>query len=202
MVEKKYSKAKRLVRELEQREADLLQLLQEKDSEYNALVRSLKDRVIRLEQELMDTQRQAGFPIQLPHDKPVTPQLSRRQQQTSIQPLLLQLGAELSDTEISDISPDDGDKTATVERKVNTVAENNYVTSSIWLQFKACAKLVTCYWLTIWIEHKNLCCLLRSFFVFFCFFYEMFRFPWRRNWIELYPSMSFWMCQLQKQKVN
>lgn len=118
VVEKKYSKAKRLVRELEQREADLLQLLQEKDAEYNALVRSLKDRVIRLEQELLDTQRLAGLPVQLPHDKPVTPQLSRRQQQTSIQPLLLQLGAELSDTEISDISPDDGDKTATVERKV------------------------------------------------------------------------------------
>ncbi|KAJ1529944.1 hypothetical protein ONE63_006672 [Megalurothrips usitatus] len=119
VVEKKYSKAKRLVRELEQREADLLQLLQEKDAEYNALVRSLKDRVIRLEQELMDTQRRAGLPIQLPHDKPVTPQLSRRVQQTSVQPLLLQLGAELSDTEISDISPDDGEnKTATVERKI------------------------------------------------------------------------------------
>ncbi|XP_034249433.1 uncharacterized protein LOC117650265 isoform X3 [Thrips palmi] len=118
VVEKKYSKAKRLVRELEQREADLLQLLREKDTEYNALVRSLKDRVIRLEQELMDTQKRGGFPIILPHDKPVTPQLSRRMQQTSVQPLLLQLGAELSDTEISDISPDDGDKTATVERKM------------------------------------------------------------------------------------
>ncbi|XP_052122674.1 serine-rich adhesin for platelets isoform X2 [Frankliniella occidentalis] len=118
VVEKKYSKAKRLVRELEQRESDLLQLLQEKDTEYNALVRSLKDRVIRLEQELMDTQRRAGIPVVLPHDKPITPQMSRRALQTSVQPLLLQLGAELSDTEISDISPDDGDKTATVERKV------------------------------------------------------------------------------------
>jgi hypothetical protein len=35
-----------------------------------------------------------------------------------VKPLLQQLEAELSDTEISDISPEDGDKTATVERKV------------------------------------------------------------------------------------
>lgn len=130
------------MRELEQREADLLQLLQEKDTEYNALVRSLKDRVIRLEQELMDTQRRAGFPVQLPHDKPVTPQLSRRLQQTSVKPLLLQLGAELSDTEISDISPDDGDKTATVERKVIFVID--YCICSALLCFYLCDSIMVC----------------------------------------------------------
>jgi hypothetical protein len=52
VLEKKYSKAKKLLREFQQREQDLLhreefylQLLQEKDTEYNALVKTLKDRV-------------------------------------------------------------------------------------------------------------------------------------------------------------
>ena len=91
LLEKKYNKAKRLVREFWQRETDLLhreefylQLLQEKDTEYNALVKMLKDRVIQVEQELLDTQRRAGYPAQLPHDaanlRSVTPQLTRRQQ--------------------------------------------------------------------------------------------------------------------------
>lgn len=51
-LEKKYCKNKRLLREFQQRESDLLhredffmQLLQEKDTEYNALVKALKDRV-------------------------------------------------------------------------------------------------------------------------------------------------------------
>lgn len=52
-LEKKYCKAKRLLRDFQRRETDLLhredffmQLLQEKDTEYNALVKALKDRVI------------------------------------------------------------------------------------------------------------------------------------------------------------
>lgn len=59
-LEKKYSKAKQLVREFQQRELDMLhredfyqQLLQEKDTEYNALVKNLKDRIIALEQDLL-----------------------------------------------------------------------------------------------------------------------------------------------------
>ncbi|XP_046688595.1 LOW QUALITY PROTEIN: neurabin-2-like [Homalodisca vitripennis] len=51
ILEKKYYRAKRLLREFLQRETDLLhreefymQLLQEKDTEYNALVKALKDR--------------------------------------------------------------------------------------------------------------------------------------------------------------
>lgn len=59
VLEKKYNRAKRVVREFQQRELDMIhreefyqQLLQEKDTEYNALVKKLKDRVIELEQEL------------------------------------------------------------------------------------------------------------------------------------------------------
>nr|CAD7406891.1 unnamed protein product [Timema cristinae] len=128
-LEKKYGKAKKLLREFQQREQDLLhreefhlQLLQEKDTEYNALVKTLKDRVIQLEQELLETQRKAGLPAVLPYDstslRQLTPQLSRRHQALPAKPLLQQLETELSDTEISDISPEDGDKTATVERKM------------------------------------------------------------------------------------
>lgn len=133
-VERKYTKAKRLVRDYQQREVDMvhqeevyLQLLQEKDTEYNALVKRLKDRVISLEQKLHDTQRRAGLPVELPYDNAslrLTPQLGRRQPP---KPLFQKLDSGLSDTEISDLSPDgegDGDdddadgKTATVERKL------------------------------------------------------------------------------------
>lgn len=138
-VERKYAKAKRLVRDFQQREVDMvhqeeayLQLLQEKDTEYNALVKRLKDRVISLEQRLQDTQRRGGFPVELPYDAAsslrLTPQLARRQPP---KPLFQKLDSGLSDTEISDLSPDgcggglddddDDDnegKTATVERKL------------------------------------------------------------------------------------
>lgn len=124
-LDKKYSKAKRLVREFQQREADMvhreefyLQLLQEKDTEYNALVKKLKDRIINLEQELQETQRKAGFPILLPYDSTslkLTPQMTRKQPP---KPLFQKLETELSDTEISDLSPDGEVKTATVERKI------------------------------------------------------------------------------------
>lgn len=95
-----------------------MQLLQEKDNEYNALVKKLKDRVIHLEQELQDTQRKAGLPVYLPYDSAslrLTPQMTRKQPPKRFQ----KLDTGLSDTEISDLSPDgEDDKTATVERKV------------------------------------------------------------------------------------
>lgn len=124
-LEKKYNKAKHLVREFHQRELDMLhredfyqQLLQEKDTEYNALVKNLKDRIIALEQSLLETQRKAGLPMALPYDsislKQLTPQMTRRQP-----PKLFfqRLDPDFSDTEVSDASPEDG-KTATVERKL------------------------------------------------------------------------------------
>lgn len=54
-LEKKYTKLKKILKEFQQREADLLhreeyylQVLQEKDTEYNALVKALKDRVSKI----------------------------------------------------------------------------------------------------------------------------------------------------------
>lgn len=95
-----------------------MQLLQEKDNEYNALVKKLKDRVIHLEQELQETQIKAGLPIYLPYDSAslrLTPQMTRKQPPKRFQ----KLETGLSDTEMSDFSPDgEDDKTATVERKV------------------------------------------------------------------------------------
>ncbi|KAJ8320723.1 hypothetical protein KUTeg_002310 [Tegillarca granosa] len=71
-LEKKYHKAKKLIKEYQQREKDFLQeresMLQqqaEKNQQYDALVKSLKD---RLESELGNAQQAAGLPIQLPKD--------------------------------------------------------------------------------------------------------------------------------------
>lgn len=124
-LDKKYNKVKRIVRDYQQREIDMVhreefyqQLLQEKDTEYNALVKKLKDRVIHLESELEETQRKAGLPVTLPYDSTslkLTPQMTRRQPP---KPLFQKLDTELSDTEISDLSPDGEGKTATVERKM------------------------------------------------------------------------------------
>uniref|UniRef100_A0A2L2YDS9 Uncharacterized protein n=1 Tax=Parasteatoda tepidariorum TaxID=114398 RepID=A0A2L2YDS9_PARTP len=65
-LEKKYSRAKKYIKEFQKREKELIQWqeyhvqqLQEKDQEYNALVKALKDRAILLEQTLVGTQKQA-----------------------------------------------------------------------------------------------------------------------------------------------
>lgn len=125
-LERKYIKAKQLLREYQQRELDMMQredfyqqLLQEKDTDYNALVKSLKDRIIVLEHNLLETQRQMGLPPNLPLDETNLKQLTSSQinQKSLPKPLGLVLEADLSDTEFSDISPE-RDKRATVERKI------------------------------------------------------------------------------------
>ncbi|XP_044007565.1 uncharacterized protein LOC122852063 isoform X2 [Aphidius gifuensis] len=122
-MQQKYARARRAARELRTdivaRDEFYQQLLQEKDTEYNALVKTLKDRVIKLELELTETHTRFGLPVRLPYDGStkniVTPQLSRRQ----LPPPPSSASCQLSDTETSDLSsPDDGDKTATVERKL------------------------------------------------------------------------------------
>lgn len=95
--------------------------MQEKDTEYNALVKKLKDRIISLEQELQDTQLRAGLPVTLSDSSSLklTPQMSRKQPPKPL--FQKKIENEYSDLEISDLSPDgegeDG-KTATVERKI------------------------------------------------------------------------------------
>ncbi|KAK3591679.1 hypothetical protein CHS0354_040599 [Potamilus streckersoni] len=68
-LEKKYHKAKKLIKDYQLREKDFIQeresLLQqqiEKDQQYNALVKSLKDRIIQLEGDLNETLAAAGLP--------------------------------------------------------------------------------------------------------------------------------------------
>ncbi|XP_023240035.1 uncharacterized protein LOC111638542 isoform X2 [Centruroides sculpturatus] len=144
-LERKYIKAKKLIKEFQQREQDFLhqeefhiQQLQEKDHEYNALVKALKDRVILLEHDLVEMQKTAGLPVQLPYNnnnmKQITSQIKREISYTS-KPriatnisLLKKLEIDVSDGELSDsdvnkfaLSPDEEDeensKRSTVERK-------------------------------------------------------------------------------------
>ncbi|XP_076456552.1 uncharacterized protein LOC143290857 [Babylonia areolata] len=72
-LEKKYHKAKKLIKEYQQREKDFIQeresLLEqqsEKDQQYNDLVKNLKDRVFHLESELTEARKAAGLPPEPP----------------------------------------------------------------------------------------------------------------------------------------
>ncbi|XP_064466177.1 uncharacterized protein LOC135377585 isoform X1 [Ornithodoros turicata] len=126
-LEAKYARAKRLLRELQQRGQEAahreefhLHQLQEKDHEYNALVKALKDRVIILENCLSETQRAAGLPVQLPYDntmKLLTPQMKRRRPPPPAVPVSESDG---DDSLRCDLSPDEasGDhRRSTVERR-------------------------------------------------------------------------------------
>ena len=68
-VEKKYHKAKKMIKELQHKEQGFmqkeihLQLLREKDIEYMELVRILKDKIVDLEMKLIQVQKAAGLPV-------------------------------------------------------------------------------------------------------------------------------------------
>lgn len=126
-LEAKYARAKRLLRELQQRAHEArqreefhLHQLHEKDHEYNALVKALKDRVILLENCLTETQKAAGVPVQLPYDntmKLLTPQMKKRRPPPPAVPL-----SELDSDDClrCELSPDEvsGDhRRSTVERR-------------------------------------------------------------------------------------
>ncbi|RUS87599.1 hypothetical protein EGW08_004644 [Elysia chlorotica] len=77
-LEKKYHKAKKLIKDYQQREKDFIQereaLLEqqnEKDQQYNSLVKSLKDRIFTLEKDLKDVQKAAGLPEAVPRAEEV-----------------------------------------------------------------------------------------------------------------------------------
>ncbi|XP_076369581.1 uncharacterized protein LOC143256352 isoform X3 [Tachypleus tridentatus] len=140
LLEKKYSKAKKLIHEFQLREQDFLhqedyyiQQLQEKDEQYNGLVKGLKDRVILLEQNLLETQREAGLHVGLPYDNTIklsTPQLKKKFNLiTENRKVVRRLEIDMSDSELSDpeltkcgISPDEensnNSKVSTIERKI------------------------------------------------------------------------------------
>ncbi|XP_077290170.1 protein phosphatase 1 regulatory subunit spinophilin isoform X2 [Arctopsyche grandis] len=131
-LDSKYNKAKKLLRDFRQREIEMLhreefyqQVLQEKDTEYNSLVKTLKDRIIRLEVLLLETQKKAGVPVMLPYEpsaKQVTPQMTRRPPPEPFQ----RLDSWISDGDLSsEGSPQE--KTATVERR--TVVANATATT-------------------------------------------------------------------------
>ncbi|XP_077502201.1 uncharacterized protein LOC144113154 isoform X2 [Amblyomma americanum] len=126
-LEAKYARAKRLLRDLQQRAHEArqreeyhLHQLHEKDHEYNALVKALKDRVILLENCLTETQKAAGVPVQLPYDntmKLLTPQMKKRRPPPPAVPL-----SELDSDDClrCELSPDEvsGDhRRSTVERR-------------------------------------------------------------------------------------
>ncbi|XP_069165716.1 uncharacterized protein Spn isoform X13 [Procambarus clarkii] len=133
VLEKKYYKAKKIIKEYQGRERDFLHReeyhitqLEEKDSHYNALVKALKDRVIHLEGELTSVQKKAGMPVQVGGDVNAQPGLWNLQQsnqsalskQPPCKPSLCTLDPEISDTETSDTGTLEGDKANTVERKL------------------------------------------------------------------------------------
>ncbi|XP_054717292.1 uncharacterized protein LOC129226688 [Uloborus diversus] len=132
LLEKKYAKAKSYIKEFKRREKELIQWqeyhsqqLQEKDQEYNALVKVLKDRVILLEQTLLETQKSSGLPTRLPYNTPLKQVVPQYRNVISPPKFLHVQCHDLSDSDISDselqspFSPDDDfcDRRATMERK-------------------------------------------------------------------------------------
>ncbi|XP_035229541.1 neurabin-1-like [Stegodyphus dumicola] len=135
-LERKYSKAKKIIKEFQKREKDYiqqedfhLQQMQEKDQEYNALVKILKDRVILLEHTLSEVQKAAGLPIELPYDvHQLTPVLRKKNGVQSDSKLAFkQIEVDMSDgsdselgrrTQSPDAASEDSEKRSTVERKI------------------------------------------------------------------------------------
>ncbi|XP_055949749.1 uncharacterized protein LOC129984021 [Argiope bruennichi] len=131
-LDKKYSKVKHYIKEFQRREKELIQWqeyhvqqLQEKDQEYNSLVKALKDRIILLEQSLLETQKKAGLPSGLPYSTPLKQDIPQCRNVISPPKFLKVECPDLSDSEASDseiqspFSPDDEfcDKRATMERR-------------------------------------------------------------------------------------
>ncbi|XP_076316503.1 uncharacterized protein LOC143228922 isoform X3 [Tachypleus tridentatus] len=138
-LERKYIKAKKLIHEFQKREQDFLQREEyyiqqheEKDQEYNSLLKILKDRVILLEQNLMETQHVAGLPVSLPYDDTIkmsTPHINKKYRLLADNRKVRKLEVDVSDCESSDsdlnkyeISPSEEDsnsmKVATMERRL------------------------------------------------------------------------------------
>ena len=106
-LEKKYHKAKKLIKEYQSRERDFLQerdsLLQqqaEKDQQYNSLVKSLKDRIFQLEGELGEAQKAAGLPILIPDPSQRVPEVIAKESSIKVESAL---GTVMTQSQMSDL---------------------------------------------------------------------------------------------------
>ncbi|CAG0885598.1 unnamed protein product [Darwinula stevensoni] len=74
----KYSKAKRIIRELAKREKHWLTLVQDRDTEYETMLTALSQRVATLTQTLADVKQRTGLQLSLPTHPQITPLLEKR----------------------------------------------------------------------------------------------------------------------------
>ncbi|XP_013422089.1 uncharacterized protein LOC106182023 isoform X4 [Lingula anatina] len=123
VIEKKYHKAKKLIKEYQQRERELLQDREAKiqqqmelEQHYSLFVKKLKDRIFQLENNLVETQRAAGLPISLPKDNIALREINIQMTQGADAPInpvvaddISEVNSEISESDISfsePLSPD------------------------------------------------------------------------------------------------
>ncbi|CAH1788604.1 unnamed protein product, partial [Owenia fusiformis] len=123
-VERKYTKAKKIIKEYQKREKELSEAtLQQTETgqQYETVVDSLKDRIQQLEKDLAEAQRAAGLPIliptdqtpkTLPHIKPIAP---------------IALASSLPPADISDVSSDDEDVSTPENPRCILKTSSNFV---------------------------------------------------------------------------
>jgi len=112
---RKYNQAKRLISSLRDAEDILTEQLLTRDEQYTSHLGQLRDRVLALESELLDTQQSAGLPIQLPYDQEAARRLLSPPELLKRQPIVPRVGdmvGELSDPE------DEVDASAELDRAV------------------------------------------------------------------------------------
>ncbi|XP_013422098.1 neurabin-1 isoform X13 [Lingula anatina] len=119
VIEKKYHKAKKLIKEYQQRERELLQDREAKiqqqmelEQHYSLFVKKLKDRIFQLENNLVETQRAAGLPISLPKDNIALREINIQMTQGADAPInpvvaddISEVNSEISESDISFSEP-------------------------------------------------------------------------------------------------
>lgn len=128
LLSKKYGRAKKIIKKFNQREREYVQQeeyrtqqMQEMDKEYNALIKALKDRVIILEQKLLEAQKTAGLPAQIPSDSLVhqlTAQIELNNKSRQSLPVR-KIEVDISDGELSDDSTDISQENSEQSRILN-----------------------------------------------------------------------------------
>ncbi|XP_023225341.1 uncharacterized protein LOC111626257 [Centruroides sculpturatus] len=152
LLNKKYGRAKKIIKKFNQREKEYVQheeyrtqQMQEMDKEYNALIKALKDRVIILEQKLLEAQRTAGLPAQIPSDSLVhqlTAQIELNNKSRRSIPVR-KIEVDISDGELSDDSTDISQENSEQSRILNmeTTKESEKEKSEIPIGEKSVYKI-------------------------------------------------------------